>query len=966
MVRGVDSALPWQEHESKHFNFRYLADSPASMNITTITRRSEALLAAVADSLELASTPDEKIHISLADIPDDGGQSGDRQTQHPVVIPNSRQIRIYYGTDAPALGLEQAILRLLLTNSLGEGASQSTMIVDGVAGYVSLKTGQIDSAVLKQELIDVASEDGINLREFLHGPTPGLGAKYQRIVAGFVAFLIEIHGPKSFHVFAQNFDPDAVDRASVAAYNKRFRDLEREWLAYLRETKATIMGIGGFVVSSWPWLSTHGWILSFILLSLVINLGFITLLPLSYRFLIDRVIPPGDFSLLWATIGVLGGLFIVDSISTLGRNYATAVLETRVMKTMRTAMFAHLLELSLAFHGRSRVGDLLSRLSSDIATAQSAMTYALPLAFRIFLGLAVSGVLLLVLEWRLALVCFAALPIIVIGLRATGPAASRASYHVQKDKADLISHEQETISAQTMVKVLGLEDRAMGIFHARVSRLAKSAVRLSFVTSLLGTTSSVNSYLMRVLALGIGAFMVIDGELSLGTLVAFLALLENVTDPLEEIPDVVESIQRGSGGMQRTNELLAEKLDVIDASEAIELPRATQEIRLDHVGFSYTSDQVTLDGLSITLPVGRYFAFVGPSGCGKSTILNLIMRLYDPAAGSVSIDGVDIRQVSQSSLRAQMGTVLQDNVLFNLSIRENIRLGKPEATDEEVTAATQAAEIHDFILGLPRGYDTVVGERGGHLSGGQRQRLAIARAIIGDPAILLLDEATSALDPATERDINATLEHLSNGRTVLSITHRLSSVVMADHIFVIDRGKLVEEGPHEELLRLNGLYKNMWEQQAGFIVAEGSQYVGVEATRIQRIPIFENLTGPLLATLASHFFTERFAEAQVIFEEGDPGDKLYIVVRGTVEVITTGAAGQELILALLRDGDYFGEMALMEEVPRTATVRAKTPCTLLSLHREQFVNLLVGLPELRAAFERKVETRKRANAANRG
>jgi ATP-binding cassette subfamily B protein len=309
-------------------------------------------------------------------------------------------------------------------------------------------------------------------------------------------------------------------------------------------------------------------------------------------------------------------------------------------------------------------------------------------------------------------------------------------------------------------------------------------------------------------------------------------------------------------------------------------------------------------------------------------------------------------------LRSQIGTVFQDTFLYNTTIRENITLGKLDATAEQVEAAARAAEIHDFILTMPQGYDTTVGERGGQLSGGQRQRIALARAILYDPAILVLDEPTSALDPGTEAAINATLHKQGQGRTVITVTHRLASVTDTDRIFVLERGRMVEQGTHEELIEARGLYYRLWCGQNGFADAER---VGVEVSRLRAIPFFQNLDETLLSTLADRFVRESYTAGRTIFEEGDLGDKLYFIDRGEVEVAITGPTGEERRVALLRDGDYFGEIALLEDVPRTATVRTRTPSLLLGLGREQFFDLLQAVPGLRAAFKREVEARRQAN-----
>ena len=414
--------------------------------------------------------------------------------------------------------------------------------------------------------------------------------------------------------------------------------------------------------------------------------------------------------------------------------------------------------------------------------------------------------------------------------------------------------------------------------------------------------------------------------------------------------------------MQRIQELLDEKPGVVDPPDAQPLPRLSQQITFNSVKFGYNPAQLNLNDVSFTIRAGESVAFVGPSGSGKSTVLTILNRFYEPDAGAVAFDGHAVRAASQDSLRGQLGIVFQESILFNTTIRENIRVGKPNATDAEIESAARAAEMHELILNMAQGYDTQVGERGGRLSGGQRQRIAIARALLRDPRVLVLDEATSALDAATEASLNKTLERVARGRTVVSVTHRLAAIVNMDRIFVMDQGRLVEQGRHDELLALSGVYSKLWEKQHGFVIAEGGSHASVNAARLQSIPMLQSLDNDTLKTLADIFITERCPAGRDVFREGDPGDKFYIIARGTLTVWINKNEGGEKQIRTLDDGDHFGEIALIEDTARTATVRTSTDCIFLTLARDPFLKLLQREPKLAEAFKKVVAQRLSASA----
>ena len=696
-----------------------------------------------------------------------------------------------------------------------------------------------------------------------------------------------------------------------------------------------------------------------ILVGLSLELTFYVSLPLSFRFIIDRAIIPRDGRLLTLILTALAALFVLAALAGVAKEFLLAKVVARVLNDVRLAMFDHLQRLSMAFYARASTGDIVARFSTDLATLETALAKSLPTLVYASLQTVISVVVLLWLNARLALITLAALPVCFLGPRLLAARATGAAYERRREEAGALSAVQENIGAQAVVRAFGLQESRRARFREHLDRLGRVVTRASYLGSLIGKTTEVGVNLLQLLIIGVGAWLVFGGRLEVGALVAFIGIFVNLGLAVGNLSQTLPALLQAASGMRRIDELLLERVAVRDAPNASPAPRLAKEIRLDRVSFSHGGERRHLDDVSVSIPAGHSVALVGGSGSGKSTILNLVMRFYDPQQGSVTIDGQDLRRVTQQSLLAQMGIVSQETVLFDTTIRENIRLARPGATDGEVEAAAGAAEIHDFILTLPQGYETPVGERGGHLSGGQRQRLALARAVLREPAILILDEATSALDPATEAAIQQTLERMARARTVIAVTHRLATAVDADSIVVLDRGRVVERGTHDELLAKGGVYHRLRQHQSGFVISEDGQRAEVEARRLGAIPVFAKLVESHLAAIAARFVTERYPRGKRLIEEGDPGDKLYIIVRGSVEVLMRAPDGAERTVAVLQDGDVFGEVALLEDVPRTATIVTRTPCLMLTLGRQQFEQILAAEPELRAAFEQMAAARRR-------
>jgi ATP-binding cassette subfamily B protein len=380
-------------------------------------------------------------------------------------------------------------------------------------------------------------------------------------------------------------------------------------------------------------------------------------------------------------------------------------------------------------------------------------------------------------------------------------------------------------------------------------------------------------------------------------------------------------------------------------------------ITFTDVSFGYAADHLNLVGVSFEIERGSHVAFVGRSGSGKSTVLSLLLRFHDPTSGSILIDGVDLRKVRQSDVRSQMAIVSQESFLFDTTIRENLLAARPSASDAEIEAAARSAEAHPFIDALPDRFDAMVGERGARLSGGQRQRLAIARALLRDPAILLLDEATSALDATTEAALDRTLSHVGEGRTVVTVTHRLHSVANADRIFVLEDGHLVEQGRHADLVRQAGVYAEIWRRQNGLQIGGDGTTASITAERLRLTPLLRDLDPAILEEVSHRFASEQVPGNRLVLQEGDPGDRFFIIARGRVAVSKGDEADAVKTVAVLETGDHFGEIALLRDVPRTATVRTLTPCMFLTLQRGHFLELIERIPNLLPALEQVAERR---------
>jgi ATP-binding cassette, subfamily B, bacterial len=578
-----------------------------------------------------------------------------------------------------------------------------------------------------------------------------------------------------------------------------------------REAAGALATIWAFVK---PYLANYKKILAFVALGVLIETLFNVIMPLSLKFLIDDALGEEDFQALYKILGVLAAAGIFTSIVAVWYERWDARLAAALISDVRTRLFEHVHNLPAGYFARTKRGEILSRFSVDLSAFEGAVKSFANSAALPFLELIAGIILMLFLNWQLAAVALLVFPITLIGPRILTPKAVQANYEQKLNESSLLGMVQENVAAQAVIKAFTLHRKAFGWFTMRNDDTRRKIASAMFLSTMVERTVTIAVLLLHLVVLAIGAYLATKGQITIGTFVTFESAFWEVSYNIAHVMHFIPVSIQSAAAVRHIQELLDEPTRGADRAGAPDLPRITNDITFDHVTFQYEgAPEPVLDNLSLKLKVGKSIAIVGPSGAGKSTLLNLILRLYVPDEGRVSIDGVDIRKVTRDSLRRSMAVVFQENMLFNMSIRENIRLGKEGASDKEVEEAARKAEIHRFIMSLPQKYDTVVGERGDTLSGGQRQRIAIARAIIRNPSVLLLDEATSALDQTTEAAINRTLLKVAEGRTMIWSTHRLTSVVDMDEIVVISGGKVIERGSHEELLAKNGVYRKLWDDQ---------------------------------------------------------------------------------------------------------------------------------------------------------
>ncbi|MCC6175959.1 MAG: cyclic nucleotide-binding domain-containing protein [Chloroflexi bacterium] len=953
----------WATRACGALTFSYHEGSYAHENLEAIVARYEKALADVCAFLDVDQIALPPLSIYLCEMfPDEWDGAGfanmtrvdlDGATMWTVVT-----------SESPGAYPEFELTQLVLRARHGPGVPEARFWEEGLAGHLAARGGASYYAEAPARTQRLREEGQLR-------PLVAVARQYHEhrspvattTAVAFISYLIDWRGGERFRRFLTSVRAGELD-AVRRAYGRPLSELERAWH---RRMEAAAQSGGGKALAALK--GTAGFFkpyrlkLAGILVTIFLALSFDLFMPLAIRFLVDNVLggrpltfsvpfvaaegthitPAAQLDWLIGMLVVMVVMFVINALARLRQAALTATVSQGVVFDLRMRLLDHLQRLPISFHSRTPANDVVQRFQSDISYVAAALSAGLVPMVSNGVAMLLFGFTIVSLNPILALVALAGLPVFALSYRQ-GRATMRTNQRETIRRNQEIQQAViENMNAQTLLKVWNQRPAVLERFHEKLDLNREINIRNTMITQAFARASVLITNGAQVAVLTVGGLIVIwsaGRDLTAGGLIAFYVLLLRLYGPAGLFAGAFQTLTLSADGLDRVTAILKRKPEE-DAAGARAIGPLREALRFEHVEYAPIKGRSVVKDLTVTIPAGARVAFVGPTGAGKATLIQLLSRLVEPTSGTIRWDGTALAAATRESVREQVITLPQDTFILNLTLYENILVGRSAATEAEVLEAARTAGVHDWIQSLPGGYDTLVSDRDTAVATPNRQRIAAARALLRrDASVVVMEDPFSALDASEQRRIEEALRGPEGTRTIVKIAQRLGSVTDADQIYVMDAGEIVEHGTHDDLLERDGLYVQLIKDELGEAAVSGARQA---VRRLGKLAPFSSLPPEVLEETARLLLYAERAPGEILCRQGSSGDELFIIGRGEVEIVVTDDEGHERIVSVLGEGDYVGEISFLHRTPRTATVRAQTNVEVHILRRLDFDFLLERL-----------------------
>ncbi len=954
----------WTTHPAGPLTFRFHEGSFAHANLDAIVERNLAALAAVRTAIGAGDLADDSITVYLCELLDDelDGKAGSPTTRVDLDAATLWTVVTSLSIGStPELDLTRIVLHL----AYGPAIPEARFWEDGLAGYLAGRAGAATYAEAPARAHRMREEGQLRpllavTRQYHLHSSPAATT----VAVAVATYLIDWRGLERYVRFLLAARAAGPDQALRTEYGRPLPGIDQLWI---RRMESNAQAGGGktlaAITGAAPFFRPYRFRLVGIFVTILLGLSFDLFMPQAIRFLIDNIlgrrpfpftipfVAPAGYRIeagmesqwLYGLLGAMVFMFLLNAVARWRQAAMTATVSQSVVFDLRIRFLDHLQRLPLAFHSRTPANDIVQRFQTDIAYVAAALSAGILPMVSNGIAMLLFGAMLISLNPPLSMIALAGLPIFAFSYR-TGRATMRQNQRETVRRNQEIQQSViENMNAQPLLKSWGQRGAVMERFNEKLELNREINVRNAMITSAFNRASVLITNGAQVAVLVAGGLVVIwsaGEDLSPGGLMAFYVLLLRLYGPAGLFAGAFQTLSLSADGLDRVTRIL-DRAPERDAPGARPAGPLTEGIRLEGASYAPTKGKYLLKDVSLDIRPGSKVAFVGPTGAGKASLLQVFPGLADLTEGRATWDGTDFKELTRDSLRTQVIVLPQDTFIFNMTLYENILIGRPTSTEAEVEAVARTAGLHEWIGGLPGGYDTVVSDRDTAVSTPYRQRIAAARALLRtDASVVLMEDALSAVDAAQQRTIEEALRGPNRSRTLIRIAQRIGTITDADEIFVMDGGEIVERGTHDELLDRGGLYQQLIKDELGEAAVSGARQA---VRRLSKLAPFSSLPPTVLEETARLLLYAERGPGEIIVRQGSVGDELYIIGRGDVEIVVEEEDEHETIVAVLGEGDYVGEISFIRRTPRTATVRAVGNVELHILRRFDFDALLERL-----------------------